>query len=46
MHPMDVQTGQSRLIRTFAESQAKPSVVYNLAQIPPPSPPSPAPVSN
>lgn len=32
-----------RLIRAFAESQPKPTVVYNLAQIPPPSPPSPAP---
>lgn len=32
-----------RLIRAFAETQAKPSVVYNLAQIPPPAPPSPAP---
>jgi hypothetical protein len=32
-----------RLIRAFAESTAKPSTIYNLAQIPPPSPPSPAP---
>ncbi|MBI5864618.1 MAG: fibronectin type III domain-containing protein [Planctomycetes bacterium] len=32
-----------RLIRAFAESQTKPEVVYNTAQIPPPSPPSPAP---
>jgi hypothetical protein len=32
-----------RLIRAYAESTAKPSIVYNLAQIPPPSPPSPAP---
>ncbi len=32
-----------RLIRAFAESQTKPSVVYNLAQIPPPASPSPAP---
>ncbi|MBL8879122.1 MAG: hypothetical protein JNG88_08385 [Phycisphaerales bacterium] len=32
-----------RLIRAFAESQPKPDVVYNTAQIPPPSPPSPAP---
>lgn len=29
-----------RLIRAFAEMQPKPSVVYNLAQIPPPQPPS------
>lgn len=32
-----------RLIRAFAESTAKPSIVYNLAQIPPPAQPSPAP---
>ena len=32
-----------RLIRAFAESQTDPSVVYNLAQIPPPAEPSPAP---
>ncbi len=32
-----------RLIRAFAESQPKPSVVYNLAQIPPPAQLSPAP---
>ena len=32
-----------RLIRAFAESTAKPTVVYNLAQIPPPASPSPAP---
>ncbi len=32
-----------RLIRAFAESQADPAVVYELAQIPPPTPPSPAP---
>lgn len=32
-----------RLIRAFAESQTKPDVVYGLAQIDPPAPPSPAP---
>lgn len=32
-----------RTIRAFAETQAKPSVVYNLAQIPPPAQPSPTP---
>lgn len=32
-----------RLIRAYAESTAKPSIVYNLAQIPPPASPSPAP---
>ncbi len=32
-----------RPIRAFAEMQPKPDVVYNTAQIPPPSPPSPAP---
>jgi hypothetical protein len=32
-----------RLIRAFAEAQAKPSEVYTLAQIPPPSPPGPIP---
>lgn len=26
-----------RLIRAYAESTAKPSIVYNLAQIPPPA---------
>ncbi|QOJ14759.1 MAG: hypothetical protein HRU75_08955 [Planctomycetia bacterium] len=32
-----------RLIRAFAESQGKPSIVYNLAQIPPPATPAPMP---
>lgn len=32
-----------RLIRAFAESQPKPDIVYNLAQIPPPADPSPMP---
>ncbi|MBI2756752.1 MAG: hypothetical protein HYX52_08590 [Chloroflexi bacterium] len=32
-----------RTIRAFAENAAKPSTVYNLAQIPPPAAPSPAP---
>jgi hypothetical protein len=32
-----------RSIRAFAELQAKPNDVYNLAQISPPAPPSPAP---
>jgi hypothetical protein len=32
-----------RLIRAFAETQADPAAVYQLAQIPPPASPSPAP---
>lgn len=32
-----------RLIKAFAEAQAKPNIVYQTAQIPPPAPPSPAP---
>lgn len=32
-----------RLIRAFAETQANPTTIYNLAQIPPPAQPSPAP---
>src|SRR5262249_6346137 len=32
-----------RLIRAFAESQSKPSTIYALAQIPPPSQPTPQP---
>lgn len=32
-----------RLIRAYAESQSKPEVVYNIAQIPPPAAPTPMP---
>jgi len=32
-----------RSIKAFAETQTKPSEIYNLAQIPPPSPPTPMP---
>ncbi|MBI5864616.1 MAG: fibronectin type III domain-containing protein [Planctomycetes bacterium] len=32
-----------RLIRAYAESQSKPEVVYNTAQIPPPAAPTPIP---